>query len=60
MCDKCKNQLKLISFKWNDDKILYKYKCKECNEIVILDHENNEEELKNIIDIGSVYNKYNL
>lgn len=60
MCKNCCRQLKLISFRWDDDKIIYKYRCDNCKEIIEMYSDNNDDELKNIIDNGSVYNKYNL
>ncbi len=60
MCKKCMEQLKLISFRWDEDKIIYKYRCDNCKEIVEFYSKNKDEELKDMIDNGSVYNKYNL
>ena len=50
MCNKCKGQLKLVSYKWSDDKfITYKYKCDKCNEIMSVVKKYDETELKNLM-----------
>ena len=30
MCNNCKGNLKLISYKWNKESLLYQFKCEEC------------------------------
>ena len=30
MCNNCKGNLKLISYKWNDGEMIYRYQCKNC------------------------------
>ena len=46
MCNKCKGNLKLISYKWNDDEMIYKYQCEECDEFVEVTKQFDEKELK--------------
>jgi predicted nucleic acid-binding Zn ribbon protein len=60
MCKKCKGQLKLISYKWNDEEIIYKYRCEECGYIELKVNEREEDTLKDMIDNSNLYKKFNL
>lgn len=60
MCDKCNGQLNLISYKWNNDEIIYKYKCSKCDDIITVNSELEENTLKDMIDNSDLYSKYNL
>ncbi len=46
MCNKCKENLKLISYKWNEKELIYKYQCEECNKFVEIKKQFDENELK--------------
>lgn len=56
MCKNCKGSLKLISYKWNSDEIIYKYQCENCDEIVEVSKQFDEEELKNNMFNNAFYN----
>ena len=56
MCKKCNGNLKLISYKWNDDELIYKYQCDMCDEIVISTKEFEEETLKEMETFNELKN----
>ena len=56
MCKMCKGNLKLISYKWNDEEIIYKYQCENCNEIIEVSKQFDEEELKDNLFNNKFYN----
>ena len=60
MCKKCKGQLKLISYKWNDEEMIYKYRCDECEDIKWVITKRKEDTLNNMIDNSDLYNKFGL
>ena len=60
MCKQCKGQLKLISYKWNDEEMIYKYRCDECGDIKWVITKRKEDTLNNMIDNSDLYNKFGL
>lgn len=56
MCKNCKENLKLISYKWNNNELIYKYRCENCDEIVEVSKQFDEEELKNNLFNNEFYN----
>ena len=62
MCDNCKNDLSLISFKWDNEEniIIYKYQCKKCSELKTKCGILSDRQLKDILINEEVYSKYNL
>lgn len=56
MCKRCKGNLKLISYKWSDEEIIYKYQCENCNEIIEMSKQFDEEELKDNLFNNKFYN----
>jgi hypothetical protein len=56
MCKNCKGSLKLISYTWNSDELIYKYQCENCDEIVEVTKQFDEEELKNNMFNNDFYN----
>lgn len=62
MCDKCKEELKLVGYKWNasENLITYRYQCKKCGEEKIEVKQLNENQLKDNLINEESYNKFNL
>lgn len=56
MCKNCKGNLKLISYKWNNEEITYKYQCEDCNETIEVKKQFDEKELKENIFNNEFYN----
>ena len=56
MCNNCKGNLKLISYKWNDEEMIYRYQCKNCKEEIIITKKRNDEELKEMMFDHNLYN----
>lgn len=52
----CEKNLKLISYKWNNNELIYKYRCEICDEIVEVSKQFDEEELKNNLFNNEFYN----
>lgn len=60
MCN-CRNHLKLISYKWDKNGLIsYKCKCENCGELLLIDSEIEDKELKDLIDNSEIYKKFNL
>lgn len=55
MCN-CKESLKLISYKWNGEYMIYKYKCENCDEEKIMMKKFDEDELKEMLYDPNLYN----
>ena len=62
MCNNCGGEIKLISYRWNNDNntITYVYKCEICENRKEFTFEIKNEKLKDIINNDSLYRKYNL
>lgn len=62
MCNNCKDNLRLISFKWDNEEnmVIYKYQCKECGELKIKCGILSNRQLKNVIINEEMYNNFNI
>ena len=56
MCNDCKGNLKLISYKWNEESLVYKFKCEDCEKELLMLKEYDEDELKEILFDKDFYN----
>lgn len=62
MCDNCKNELNLISFKWDNEEnmIIYKYQCKKCGELKTKCGILSDRQLKDMLINEEMYNNFNI
>lgn len=62
MCKTCGGELKLISYKWNNDNntITYVYKCEGCEERKEFTFEIKNDTLHDVLLNNNMYSKYNL
>lgn len=62
MCNNCKDDLKLISFKWDNEEnmIIYKYQCNNCGELKTKCGILSDRQLKDVLINEEMYNNYNL
>lgn len=62
MCNKCKEELNLVSYKWStsENLITYRYQCKKCGEEIIEVKPLNDNQLKENLINENNYNKFNL
>lgn len=62
MCDKCKEELKLVGYKWSasENLIMYKYQCEKCGEEKIEVKQLTYDQLKETLINEDLYNKFNL
>ena len=62
MCNNCKGEMKLISYKWDREEnlIIYTYKCDCCGEMKTKCGILSDRQLKDILINEESYNKFNL
>ena len=62
MCNNCGGEIKLISYKWNNENntITYVYKCESCEDKKEFTFEIKNEKLKDELINDNLYRKFNL